>query len=358
MLLDLPPEIRRYIFLELFRSVTMKCRWGYYHKLPILHVCRQIYNEAVPLVLPNVRVLCEGNADVIDTLTNMGPARYTQLRHLIVGHYPVGFKLFPGVEDPQSGATDGNLQEGHDADENSNAPSSCSSGVYNHDGVIYFHLGAILALFPGLQLDVLEVFCGVGAGPYTSYQTTDCFGSLLEADGYQRLWMEATGGDSEPWFDISSTREWKNSIMTKLKPHTGWIVRIKLPDYEWEDLHVTDLWIRAQNAGITLVEDLDVDSDDEDTQSEYGHESEDTADILVNRGDADFVVKSDDNRVLRCIERSNLGESPRFFKTASDALKKLFKENSWEFIKAMDGFDDGSVDDWNGGNIAYRKQLI
>lgn len=102
--------------------------------------------------------------------------------------------------------------------------------------------------------------------------------------------------------------------------------------------------------GFTLVQNLD-DSDDKETQSEVGHESEDRADIVVNRGDADFVVKPDDNRVLRCIERDSNDD-------ASDALKNLFKTNSWKTIQAMDGFDDGSLDFYEEGDIAYARMEI
>lgn len=85
-----------------------------------------------------------------------------------------------------------------------------------------------------------------------------------------------------------------------------------------------------------------------------GYDSEDNVDIVTKRGNADFVVKPDD-RVLRCIERENEEESPLFFKRTSDALKKLFKEKSWEAVKAMDGFDDGEVSSWHGGDIVYSR---
>lgn len=344
-LLDLPPELRRDIFLKLFRPVTIHRD---NHALAILQVCRQIYHEAVPLALPNVRVHCYGNVEVIDTLSRMDPAQITRLRHLILSHSPIGFKLCPDAGYSQPGATDGNLHEDHDSD------GSNASDWSDDDGVRYFHLGAVLALFPGLQLDLLEVFCGVSGSGYTGLQTTDCFGSLLEADGYQRLWMEASAGDGGAWESIPSTWKWKDSIMTKFKPYTEWIVRIKQRDWDWDGFDKFGLWDRAQNAGFTLVQGLQ-DLDDEETLTEDGHESEDTADIIVNRGDADFVVKPDDNRVLRCIEQGAHDESPTFFKRASDALKKLFKVNSWETIIAMDGFDDGWLDDWHTGDIVYAK---
>jgi hypothetical protein len=340
-LLDLPPELRRDIFLRLFRSLTIK-RGN--HELAILRVCRQIYYEAAPLALPNVRVYCYRNASVIETLTNIGPARITQLRHLIVSHCPIGFPLSPAVKDSQPDDSDG---------------SGSEESEYVDDGIRYFHLGAILALFPGLQLELLEVFCGPGPGPFTGRQTTDCFGSLLETDGYRRLWMEANAGDGHEWVNAPSTRRWKDTMTTKFQPYANWMVRILLEDWDWEadalhGLEEDPLWERAQDAGFTLVQNLQ--GDDYDTRIEDGHDSEDTVDIVVDRGDADFAVKPDDDRVLRCVEGDEFGESPEFFKTNSDALKELFRAKSWEAIKAMDGFDDGTVD-WFGGDAVYMKRV-
>lgn len=352
MLLDLPPEIRQDIFINLFRSATIRTDKRDGNDLAVLRVCRHIYNEAAPLVLLNVRIFCDGNAGVIDTLSRMSPAQITQVRHMIVHTCPVGFKLF-------SGAMDGIPQEDHAPNENTN--NEDSSDPEGDDGIRYFHLAAVLGLFPGLQLDLLQVFNGIGGTPYTGHQTTDGFGYLLEADGYQRLWMHATAGEGDAWLDIPSTRQWEKTIMAKFKPHTGWTVRIKLPEFEWESIPESDMWKRAQSASFTLVEDTKSSDDEEEEEEEYedGYECEDHADILVNRGDADIVVKPDDdeNQLLRCIARGEEEESPEFYKMASDALKKLFKDNSWETIKSMDGFDDGSADDYDFGDVAYAKQV-
>ena len=352
--LGLPPEIRRNIYLQHFRPVTLRdCgRWKsrsgrsetFQDTLAILNVCRHIYHEAAPLVLPNIRVFCDGNADVIDTLTKLGPERITQLRHLIVAHCPVGFNLLPDVR------TEAITDYG-----NQDSDQSSDSSFYSDDGTRYFHLGAILGLFPGLHLDVLEVVCGVDETHLTGHQTADCFGSLLEADGYRRLRMEAAGGEGVPWPHMPSTKTWETSITTKFKPHSGWMIRIKLPNYLYprHDNGYANyrFWTRAQNAGIELVE---VSGDEEAVD----HESEDAVDILVDRGAADIVVKPNDNRVLRCIERVCGEESQEFFKRTSDALRELFKNNSWETIKAMDGFDDGTADSWYKGDAAYANRIV
>ena len=355
-LLDVPPEIRREIFTILFRSTTIRyppCKNE--HHLAILEVCRQIYREATPLALPNVRVWCERDAGLIDTLIQMGPEQVPQLRYLTVEHSPIGFKLCPSAEGLETDAAteDGEPQLEHEPDKDSDASSESN----DFDGVRYFHLGAVLGLFPGLKLDLLEVFCGTGSTSYTGLQTTDCFGSLLEADGYRRLWMKAEGGDSDAWWDVPSTARWRDAIETRLKPHSGWKVRINVTRDYWDEVEEgREPWNLAMDAGITLVQIENEDEYNPPSPEENGHDYEGDADIVINRGDADFAVKVEDNRVLRCIERKSDGESPRFFKEASDALKMLFKRNSWEVIKAMDKFDDGTLDSWYEGDAIYEMR--
>ena len=73
-----------------------------------------------------------------------------------------------------------------------------------------------------------------------------------------------------------------------------------------------------------------------------GHASEDAATIVRKRGEtADIAVKPDDGRVLRCIEWYGLDTTPEpFFEKVSEALRKLFKEDGWEHIKAMDNYEN------------------
>lgn len=78
-LLDLPPELRRDIFIFLFRSTTIRSieasRRRPKNTLAILLVCRQLYAEAAPLALPNVRVCCYQNHELLDTRFRIGPER-------------------------------------------------------------------------------------------------------------------------------------------------------------------------------------------------------------------------------------------------------------------------------------------
>ncbi|SPO00342.1 uncharacterized protein DNG_03187 [Cephalotrichum gorgonifer] len=336
-LLNLPPEIRREIFIHLFRSTTLCMGPGcpardpddWEHRLAVPWTCRQIYSEATPLVLPNVRLYCRGNDAMMNTLTLIGPERISQLRHLILSHIPIGFRLDPSAE-----------------------------GLQDEDGGMrFFHAGSLLGLFPGLRLDLLEVFCGVGGGPYTGNQTTDCFGSLLEADGYRRLWMHATTGDSDAWIHTTSVEDtWREAIDRKFRPNTGsgWKIQIRLQSWEWDERERDSLWTSARDAGITLVQPVEQDDYNYGREDSEGHLCEEHADIIVDRGDGvDSSVKQGDDSVLKCIQLDEDGDTPESFKKASDALRKLFRENSWESIKAMDGYDDGTVNTWHEGDRAY-----
>ena len=282
----------------------------------------------------------------------MSPAQIMQLRHLVVDFVPVGFNLLQG---PEYTRQDDDGQEDNDSGEDSGIPENARQ----------FHLGAILGLFPGLQLDLLEVFCGTGGGSCTHEQVVDCFGTLLEADGYRQLWMDADGGDVE-WSaaDLPSMRRWKGAFENRFRPHGG-SVRFHLEAWEWPDSDRDPVWVAARDAGFTL---LGLERTMEERDEYYntldeskGHINEDAAVIVLKRGDtADIIVKADDRRVLRCIERDDPESTPEtYFEEASDALRKLFRERSWKSIKTMDGFDDGSLTYHDGpGNMIYFRRLL
>jgi hypothetical protein len=414
-ILRLPAEIRREIFITFFRSTTIMPEKPTYAnhdlergRLAVLSVCRQFYHEASPLALPNITVFCNTNASVAETLSKMSPAQLTQLRHLVVTFVPVGFPLF--LENKSTGgvAVDAGGQGGSDAKDGDSrqggdGQGKGGSGDIQNDGgtslerdssddddsdgeeeddwrydeeeddwrydwhthipkfMRHFHLGAVLGLFPGLQLDLLEVYCGTGGSSVTSMQVIDCFGSLLEADGYRELWMEAAGGDSE-WSagHMPSMNRWKKAFATRFKPYGG-KVQFQLDRYEWDDRDRNPFWATAREAGITLVKGAETYNDDYDKlrkriEEGMGHESEHAAGIVLKRGDAADIAVKADNGVLRCIQRDD-GRAPKsYFKKASDALRKLFKEKDWDSIKAMKDFDNGDLTDFEGGgNTVYMS---
>lgn len=356
-ILRLPPEIRQDIFISVFRSVTIflyklgkRYKKGDPHlRLAILSVCRQFYLEAEPLLLPNVKIYCNSNAVVMEMLMKLGPERITQLRYLRVSQIPVAFNL-----EPYGGLTDADREAyGDSRKEDLN---DWTQGVPK--GVRHFHLGAILGLFPGLRLDLLEVFNGTYGNPWMGHHITDCFGSLLEADGYRRLWMHAANEDGPAWLVMPSTGRWKEAMERRFTSH-GSGVEIKLDRDDWRDADTDELWQLARDAGITLAP-AEVESDDgrDEVDTRCGFESEDVADIVANRGDGvDYAVKLGDAQVLRCIGTADDEDgAPEFFQAASDALRKLVSENSWESIRAMDGFDDGKLGQIDGpGNRVYLE---
>ncbi|PLB34410.1 uncharacterized protein BDW47DRAFT_129045 [Aspergillus candidus] len=280
----------------------------------------------------------------------MSPVQITQLRNLRVWHFAVGFNLFSGDDDSQSDAPEGGRGDMSRTSDNDDDDDDAAA-----EGVRYFHLGAVLGLFPGLQLDLLRVHSGVSGGPYTDIHTSQCFKSLLEADGYRRLWMDATTGDSDPWDDILSLETWRDNIITRFRPYSRWRVRLSVPsyaDYLVDGLRQSKEWESLQAGRIDLL--VNEDSDEDDSDSDLDTDCEDTVDIVIDRGDADVAVKRDDSPALRCIYPRRSGSSPMFFKEASDALRKLFQENSWEAIKVMDGFYDGAADSDSEGGTVYE----
>ncbi|KKZ60547.1 hypothetical protein EMCG_04784 [[Emmonsia] crescens] len=196
----------------------------------------------------------------------MSPTQIKELRHMLVRHRPIGFNLFPvsgasrpkatgrellrlyGSQDSNTSDSSGSELDGDDGDnEDDEVDGDDKQDKYDpydpaYNGVRYFHLGALISLFPGLQLDRLEVFSGMSAGSASGHQNTDCFGTLLEADSYRRLWMRAAEGDGSAWTDTPSIRKWEDTIKTKFKPYNGWKVRIKVRCNEWEYRHDDALW--------------------------------------------------------------------------------------------------------------------
>ena len=415
--LSLPPEIRHMIYLQYFKALSIgRHRYRRYsnkNSLAILQVCRLIYQEAEPLAIPNLRVECHRNADVIDVLSRMSPVQITQLRCLRVWQCVVGFKLFAHDRDSESDASEGGTQGEDELDDellghemtDSEGELSDSGSTNDHDfqrvsleggvqggdepddgiingenhesgredtrstsddddddddddaaakGVRYFHLGAVLGLFPGLQLDLLRVHCGVGGGPYTNTHTSQCFKSLLAVDGYRRLWMDATSGDSEPWHDILSLETWRDDSITRFHSCSERKVRLQVPSYAAylvDQLRQNKEWENIQAGKIDLIVKEDSDESGSDSDSDFDPDHEGTVELVIDRGNADVAVKRDGSPILRCA--CTLRSSPRssrFYNEASDALRKLFQENSWETIKAMDGFYDGTEDP-EGGTV-------
>ena len=355
--LDLPLELRHEIYLLHFQSIMIFSKDRSEQHLAIMRTCRQVYHDTAPLAIPNLVVYCHSSAAMIECFVKLGPERITQLRYLIVKHLPMAFQLDPTAKATQSDAVSrfirrkaAELKDGGNAAPWSDSDHSVAS---ISDTVRYFHIGSLLGLFPGLQLDLLELEWDAEGLGFNGEQNTDCFGTLLDADGYRWLGMDGRmdglSGDSEPWTELPSVKGWKSSFERGFRPHGGGVT-IRLPGCEWKDMDTRNYWLDAKDAGITLARaacDPGAEADgcpgeeEDGCEGEHSYEGEDEPHITMHRGDtADVAVKADDDRVLRCVGTSNLPDGPGYMKGASDGLRKLFRENSWEAIKAMDGYDD------------------
>lgn len=131
----------------------------------------------------------------------------------------------------------------------------------------------------------------------------------------------------------------------------GISIQLNIKASSWPESSEDD-WRTAWDLGVTFSA---YDESGDDRKAD-GFGSYDAAGMVVDRGStADYVVKADD-RLLRCIDADFGGETEAHYKTTSDGLRRLFRENTWEAIKAMHGFDDGGEEGCNGpGNAAYDR---
>lgn len=98
--------------------------------------------------------------------------------------------------------------------------------------------------------------------------------------------------------------------------------------------------------------------EDESDVSASGFDSEDAAGVGMDRGDGGDYVNPDGSRVLTCVGSEGGREPQEFFQATSDALKRLFRENRWGLIRAMNGFDTGDLSKRAGpANLVYTDWL-
>ena len=157
-LLTIPADLRIQIFKHLFRSITISKGLGKTgsNHTSILTTCRQIHNEAILLLPPNVSFHFISTEAMLDCLTTLTPELIRRIRHIRVKAFP--FPLYASED---------------------------ASYYTTHD------FAAILPIFPGLRLDCLVVEdCyhdeGIndGWGDEGTYFTIQ---SLIESDGWNEL---------------------------------------------------------------------------------------------------------------------------------------------------------------------------
>ncbi|KAF4629339.1 hypothetical protein G7Y89_g8812 [Cudoniella acicularis] len=166
--LMIPVELRRLIYKELFTTTTTKhgfssTSWTH---TSVLRTSRQLYKEARPIMLRNILLHFSSTCKFLDCMTDLPADDISQLRYIRTKSFP--FPLY--------------------ADEDAFSYTT------------YF-FGALLPLFPGLQLDLLTV--------------EDCFHDKDVNDGF---------GDVGTYLDIQeliTTKGWKE--LHYITPTTEWI---------------------------------------------------------------------------------------------------------------------------------------
>lgn len=179
----------------------------------ILRTCRQLYNEAGPLLTPNILLHFASTATMLDTMTTLPPSTIESLRYMRLKSYPF--------------------------------PLRCDDHYYTT-----FNMSSTLPMFPGLQLDVLTVEdCfhdpGVNDG-WGDCGTYYDIGSLLREDGWKELHY------------ITPTTEFMTSQNDAYKDRvaqpTGWNKMLREKDGETSGAGVR-MYIANQKSLAGLAED-------------------------------------------------------------------------------------------------------
>ena len=94
-LLTLPAEIRHMIFQRYFRSIVVSQGLGSTssNHTSLLSTCRQIHQEARPLLVRNISFHFKNTAAMLDVLTTFSPQQIQEIRHMRVRAFP--FLFYP-----------------------------------------------------------------------------------------------------------------------------------------------------------------------------------------------------------------------------------------------------------------------
>jgi hypothetical protein len=170
----------------------------------ILRTCRQLYNEAGPLLAPNILLEFSSTSTMLDTLTTLPPSIIESLRYMRLESDP--FSLY--CDDDRSYTT--------------------------------FHMAHTLPMFPGLQLDVLTVadgyhFSGLVNDPWGACGTYYDIQTLLEADGWKELHyiiptIEFMTSYHDEWSRVAQPAGWDKKLREKDGETSGAEVRMYVAD--------------------------------------------------------------------------------------------------------------------------------
>lgn len=326
-LLGMPREVRDLIYTALFRSLVFDANdpqlvgddSGPDQRLAILRVCQQVYAEASPLVLPHVRICCSNALDMLRALMAMSPAQIRQLKYLRVDYDMLRLDVpRQGQEEEQDGET---AQHG-------------------------FHVGALLGLFPGLELDLLELTDGMDdcISAYETHHPAELILSLLRAPGGYREVRAAFDGlfcvfpgsfedhSQESFRDDAPEMldAWAELIRTRFRPRPGWAVELYYNEQAPAD---EGYWDRHREAGFTLREGLDARDDARRVVIGEGGDEMRCWNFRACRGEGPCAVPEGDEEILECVLAE--GRSLDELRAVSNYLRGLVRDGDWARIKEL-----------------------
>lgn len=308
--LGLPREMRDHIYTELFRSLTFSsadpqhrcegsaCNTG----LAILFANHQIHAEASPLVLRYARFHCSDIKDMLRFLMSLSPMQIGKLRHLRVGW------------------TSFCLQQ------------ASSQKPFTAPEHFPFSISTALQLFPGLQLDLLELYQLPQAAENRDTRGLELINHLLKTEGFREvqvflsrpLCLLPNSWDAHRI--LQTFASWKSVIRARFRPRPGGSVDLFIGENADDNC-----WTRYKSAGFTLWKNTYVRGalQSDGTKNESWN-------IRVRRGRGPCVVH--DDQVLNSAGTPSLG--PRKVREVSDHLRWLFKKSNRSLVSQVGlGFD-------------------
>lgn len=346
-LLGLPREVRNLIYTAYFQTLVFDGAESQAGdetgardtRLALLYACRQIHEEASPLVLRHVRICCIGASDMLRVLMALSPAQVRQLKYLRVDCTMLCLDLPPEPSSPPSSSSSSAPVAG-DGDGDGEANTAADPAPYG------FHVGALLGLFPGLALDRLDLTDGFNGGlsAYSAYHGPDLLASLLRADGYREariaLWnlhncFPGTFADrGQESFRADARAEldaWAALLRTRFRPRPGACVELYFDETADAD---AGYWARHREAGFTLREGLEARDEARrdvlgDGDGELSHWN-----LRICRGAGPCEVREaaegEDEEVLECVQSHPMDAAE--LRDVSRHLRRLCKEADWATI--------------------------
>ncbi len=303
--LAFPGELRNQIYASHFRFLTLT--YPTFTPPPFVFTSRQIHIEALPLLRPSATYNLLTTEHFIDYLTTLTPASLAQLRHISVRGYPL--PVYP----------------------DDNVPSYCT------------HLFAsLLPLFPGLQLDTLELIDAFhgrdveedGWGHNATYDDLETM--IKNGKGWKELVFKSA---SDRWLKPVTFIESMNGTSTQITTGRSaqpeaWDTMIKERDGK-ESGARAEMWTSKREGVWEKVEGqykpgLEEEGDDEsEVEDEVRDDGSPSIEVRVRRGNGAEYVQ----------DEGSVNEYE-----FSGKLREMFEKLGWKEIKARGLFIPGAED--------------